>query len=378
MDHVRRAAKRWWPGVPALLALVVLVAAPLPAHAQGAGGGGGGAAGGGDAAAVSVELPYLAQQMQQQSALAISGAVRGHIGALLAGAPALAVSSAASPAFAYAQPEQQQRQDNGLAAFAAVTATPKWSTWADVNATWSDRSDPIAGNTGWLANGSVALDYRVVERGVIGIIGSFGHSRYSTTFSSGKLRTWAMGGGVYGGYALTDVIIVDGLAQWQALDNDVSTPAATGAYGGRRVQLAAHITAYLTHGVFSIRPGAGISYTDDDYDAYVDSAGAASAAQWATTTTGTAGVEVGRIFDLGGGRSIEPWLGVTALLESVTSSPNALIPNRALPPFDVNVSAGLRTQLGERLSFTLKAEVGGLARGDYNTVLADGTFALQF
>ncbi len=373
MDHVRGAAKRWWPGVPALLALVGLVAASLPARAQAPVGAGNA---GGDPAALSVELPYLAQQMQQQSALAISGAVRGHVGALLAGTPAFVVSSTASPAFAYAQPEQQQ--DNGLAAFAAVTATPKWSTWVDVNATWSDRSDPVAGNIGWLENGSIALDYRVIDRGVIGIIGSFGHSHYSTTFSSGKLRNRAMGGGVYGGYALTDVIIVDGLAQWQALDNDVSTPSATGSYGGRRVQLASHITAYLTHDVFSIRPALGISYSHDDYDAYVDSAGTASAAQWATTTTGTAGLEAGRVFDLGGGRSIEPWLGVTALLESATSSPNALVPNRALPPFDVNVSAGLRTQLGPRMSFTLKAEVGGLARGDYNTVLADGSFALEF
>jgi len=376
MDHVRGAAKRWWPGLRALLGLVVLVAASVPARAQAPGGGG--KVVGGDPAALSVELPYLARQMQEQSALAISGAVRGHIGALLTGVPPFAVSSAAAPAFAYAQPDQQQRQDDGLAAFAAVTATPKWSTWADVNATWSDRSDPVAGNDGWLATGSVALDYRVVESGVIGIISSFGHSYYNTTFNSGNLRSWAMGGGVYGGYALTDVIIIDGLAQWQTIDNKVSTPSAIGSYCGRRVQLAAHITAYLTHGVFSIRPSAGISYTHDDYDAYVDSTAAASAAQWATTTTGTAGVEVGRVFDLGSGRSIEPWLGVTALLESATSSPNALVPNRALPPFDVNVSAGLRTQLGERLSFTLKAEVGGLARGDYNTVLADGTLALEF
>jgi hypothetical protein len=73
------------------------------------------------------------------------------------------------------------------------------------------------------------------------------------------------------------------------------------------------------------RPSGAISYTHDNYDAYVDSAGVASAAQWATTTIGTAGVEVGRVFNLGGDRCIEPWLGVTALLESASSSQNALV-----------------------------------------------------
>lgn len=377
MNHVRRAARRWWPGITPLVTFLVLLAVAVPAHAQGGPKGGSGTTTV-DAAALSVERPYLAQQMQEQSALAISSAVRGHVGKLLAGAPPFLVGSTASPAFAYAQPAQQQQQDNGLAAFAAVEATPKWSTWADINATWADRNDPVAGNHGWLETGSIAADYRIVERGVIGIIGNFGYSDYSTTLSAGTLRSWAAGGGIYGGYALTDVIIVDGIALWQALGNDVSTPTATGSYGGTRVQLAAHITAYLTQGVFSIRPTAGISYTRDNYDAYTDSAGIATAGQWATTTTGTAGVEVGRVFDLGGGRSIEPWLGATALLESTSASPLALVPGRELDPFDVLASGGLRGQLTERLSFTLKAEVGGLARSDYNTVLADGTLALEF
>ncbi len=377
MDNLRGTAKRWSTGLmaSAVAALAVLVLSMAPACAQGAGGKGSNT-GTIVPAALSVERRYLVEQMQSQYSLAIGSALRGHIGSLLAGANPFAVSSAGSPAFAYAQPEQ--KQSGGLAAFAAVDATPKWSTWADLNATWADRNDPIAGNQGWLETGSIAADYRIVDRGVIGIIGSFAHGDYNTTFSAGTYKSWAYGGGVYGGYALTDVIIVDGLAQWQALDNDVSTPTATGSYGGSRVQLAAHITAYLTHDVFSIRPAAGISYTHDDYDAYVDSAGAATAAQWSETTTGTVGVEVGRVFDLGSGRSIEPWLGVTALLESTKSSSGAVFPNRELAPFDVLVSGGLRTLLSARLSFTLKAEVGGLARGDYSTVLADGTFALEF
>jgi hypothetical protein len=65
------------------------------------------------------------------------------------------------------------------------------------------------------------------------------------------------------------------------------------------------------------------------------------------------------------------------LLESIKSSSGAVVPNRELDPFDVIASAGLRTRLGQRLSFTLRAEVGGLARSDYSTVLADGRFAQE-
>jgi outer membrane autotransporter protein len=355
--------------------LVASVVSVMPAHAQG-GGGGGGSQTEDDPGALSVERPYLATQLQGLSALANSAAVSGHVGALLTGFQPFAVGAAPSPAFAYAPPAQGG--DDGLAAFAAVAATPKWSTWGNVNATWSDRSDPIAGNRGRLDTGNIALDYRIVDRGVIGVLGSFEHADFDTTFSGGSLRRWGFGGGVYGGYALTDVIVVDGLAQWQALDTDVATPTATGSYGGHRMQLAANITAYLTHAGYSIRPAAGISYTRDDFDAWTDSTGVFTAAQWAATTTGTAGVEVGYVFAHGGGRSIEPWVGVKALLESVKASPAAAVPGRELDPFDVIVSAGLRAQLNERLSFTLRAEVGGLARADYDTVMVDGAFALAF
>jgi len=374
MDLLRRATKHWRGSVPVPLALLLMTAVPLPAHAQVIKGGAGSP--GADAAALSVERPYLAAQMQRQSALAIASAVRGHIGALLAGANSFAVASATAPAFAYAQPAPQQ--DNGLAAFAAAKATPKWSTWGDLNATWSDRNDAVAGNNGRLDAGTIAIDYRIVERGVIGVLGSFEHGDYDTTLSGGTMKSWAVGGGVYGGYALTDVLIVDALAQWQALDTDVSSPAATASYRGNRVQLAANLTAYLTRGVYSLRPTAGISYTRDDFDGYTDSAGIFTGSQWTATTAGSAGVEVGREFDLGGGRSIEPWLGVKALLESTSSSPGAAITGGELDPFDVTASAGLRARLTERLSFTLKTEVGGLARSDYSTIMADGTFALEF
>src|SRR5690606_9106809 len=114
------------------IALLAAAALSAPAHAQGGGAGKGGSQGQNEAGALSVERPYLATQLQGLSALATSSAISGHVGARLAGAPPFAIGSLTSPAFAYAEPAANDR--DGLAAFAAVTSTPKWSIWSNLNA----------------------------------------------------------------------------------------------------------------------------------------------------------------------------------------------------------------------------------------------------
>jgi outer membrane autotransporter protein len=323
----------------------------------------------------SVERPYLTQQLQGQSSNNISSAVSGHVGDLLIG---LGSGPPPAPPPAYAAEARDSRaKDNPLAAFAAVTATPKWSVWTDFNAVWSERTDPIAGNKGRLYAGNVAIDRRVGDRGVIGILGSFEHADFDTTFSNGTLKHRAAGGGVYAGYAVTDVWVVDGLARWQKLNADV-TGGGSASYDTLRMQLAANITGYLTYGVFSVRPTAGISYTQDDQDSYTDTTGLFAPSQRVTTTTGSAGLQVGRVFALDGARSVEPWVGATALWESFSSNPPPTISGSGLDPFDVTVSAGLTAKLSDRIQFTVKSQFGGLARANYDTFLAGGYLSVQF
>jgi hypothetical protein len=374
MGRLHSAANRRLRGALALAALFIMAAATAPAHAKP-----GLKKGSQSTASFEVERPYLIAQMQSQAALAIAAAVRGHVGRLLTGGNSLAFAAVPSPALAYAQPAPDNGAGaDGLAAFAAAAPTPKWSLWLDGSAIWSKNDDPVAGNKGWLTNANIGLDYRIVERGVIGVIGTFEHGDFDVTRTSGTLRYWAAGGGVYGGYALTDIWIVDALAQWQSLDSNLTGTLGNGSYGGDRVQLSANITGYFTQGAYSIRPTAGISYTHENAGAYIDTGGVTAPATRTSTTTGSAGVQVGRVFDLGQERSVEPWLGVTALLESVVDKPVPAILGHDLAPFDVIAAAGLQAQLSERMSFTIKTEIGGLARNGYSTVLANGTFALEF
>jgi outer membrane autotransporter protein len=367
MVRVLRAAYRWCTGAIASVALAALMG---PALAQGLPTPDPDP----DPSTFSVERPYLTQQLQGQSSNAISSAVSGHVGDLLIGARTFAPPP--PPGYA-AEARDSRAKDNPLAAFAAVTATPKWSVWTDFNAVWSERTDPIAGNKGRLYAGNVAIDYRVGDRGVIGILGSFEQADFDTTFSNGTLKHRAAGGGVYAGYAVTDVWVVDGLARWQKLNADV-TGGGSASYDSLRMQLATNITGYLTYGVFSVRPTAGISYTQDDQDGYTDTTGLFTPSQRATTTTGSAGVQIGRVFALDGARSVEPWVGATALWESFSFNPPPTISGSGLDPFDVTVSAGLTAKLSDRIQFTVKSQFGGLARANYDTFLAGGYLSVQF
>ena len=173
-------------------------------------------------------------------------------------------------------------------------------------------------------------------------------------------------------------MVIDGLALWKSLDTTVSDSLGRASFDTDRMQLAANLTAYLTPGSFTFRPTAGISFTRDDQDAYVDSRGLANRAQTTETVTGSAGAQLGRVFDLGNGRSVEPWMGLTLLVESFSTTPQPLVAGGELEPFDVIASAGLKMQLSQRASLALKADVGALARSDYDTVTGDAQFSFQF
>ena len=61
-----------------------------------------------------------------------------------------------------------------------------------------------------------------------------------------------------------------------------------------------------------------------------------------------------------------------------STTPQPLVAGLELEPFDVLASAGLKMQLSQRALLALKADVGGLARSGYETVIGDAQFSFQF
>ena len=82
-----------------------------------------------------------------------------------------------------------------------------------------------------------------------------------------------MGIGVYSGTALTDILVADVSWLFNWSDNFVADASDTANYDSTGWTAAANLTAYFYYGNWRISPAVGINYSENNDEAYVDSAG---------------------------------------------------------------------------------------------------------
>lgn len=330
-------------GLGQCLTAAVLMATPAPAAAQ------------------NLDPPETlgaTERMQSHAAWHASRAVSAHVGFLLTDRQARAAAS-------------------GPVA-SATAGEPQWSAWIGPSVTWSDQDGGAAGNEGHTVTTYLGLDRRLGERGVLGILAGSEFSAYDTALLDGNLEAEGLGVGVYAGYAVTDMIVLDALALYSWIDSDFADRARSASYDSERLQLAANATAYLTEGQLSIRPKLGVAYTRDDQDAYRDTLGTASPETETETFSVSAGAQVGYTVFLDETSWIEPYLGLTALVEESSTDPDAGRSGDELDAFDLRLSAGLGGQLAEGVSLSISADVSGLARPGYEAVTLGGQLSVRF
>lgn len=318
------------------------------------------------------------ERMQSHSAWHLSRTVSGHVGRVLTGKPQASGTAQSSLPAATMRETPAGASDGAGPVASATGGPPLWSVWVGPNVTWSDQDDPVAGNEGHMLTTYAGLDRRVLGRGVIGLIGGFETADFDTALLGGRLETEGFGVGAYGGYAVTDVIVVDAMALYTWVDNDFADRLRSASYDSERLQLAANVTAYLREERLSFRPKLGVAWSLDEQEAYRDTLRIPSPETEVETFSVSAGAQVGYTFFLDGGRTIEPWLGAAAVFEDSSSDPSPAAGSDELEQFDVRLSAGLNAQLAERLSFTLNADVSGLARPDHDAVTVGAQLSLQF
>jgi hypothetical protein len=331
---------------------------------------------------LEAERPYLAGQIMRQSAWLIATTVRDVVGLRLAGPP----PSNPSPMLLGIAGTPSGAGDGNWLAFNGESAThepvppqrPLWNAWANPSVTWSKHGDPLVGNQGHLINLALGVDHRLVERGVFGVL--FNHERadYDTPPTQGTLKTAGSGVGAYGGYALTDSLVIDGLVMWKSLRNDVADPFSHGSYDSRRWMAASNLTGYHYVDQWRLSPTAGILWSRERQDAFVSSLGAFSPQLVTRSLTLSAGGQVGYGFDLEGGARLEPWLGLTASWDVSRSQRPPGLPGRELERFDLTVSPGVNLRLTDRAALTLKADFAGLARSNYRQTTAGGQLSVEF
>jgi outer membrane autotransporter protein len=254
-----------------------------------------------------------------------------------------------------------------------------WNVWGDANLSWIDRDHPLFGNDGHLVTSSLGLDRRFGDRAVLGVIVNGELSDINTTFNSGSLDTSGAGLGAYGGYALTQRVVVDALVLWKDFDNDVRSLASSGSYRSERWIAAANITGYLDLAALRVAPSAGILHSREEQDAYTDTSGAFAAGADIETTVLSFGSKAEYAVDMGAGRIVTPWIGAAAEWE-VAASAGALVGGARddREDVDLRLSSGLNAQLSHRISMSVKADVAGLTRSDDTVVTAGGQLAIRF
>jgi hypothetical protein len=157
--------------------------------------------------------------------------------------------------------------------------------WFDGASTWLEDSHPDRGYEGTQHVLSLGGDRQVTERLVLGAIGVHAGSDVDDIFLPGGSSTRGWGLGPYAAVFLTDTIVLTASAVRTWTDNSLASGGVTAGYDSRDWTLNANVTSYHFAADWQFAPTAGISYTVEQEDGYVDSSASAYAAS--TTRTGS-------------------------------------------------------------------------------------------
>lgn len=237
--------------------------------------------------------------------------------------------------------------------------------WFDGASTWLEDSHPVRGYEGTQYVLSLGGDRQVTERLVLGAIGVHAGSDVDDIFLPGGSSTRGWGLGPYAAVFLTDTIVLTASAVHTWTDNSLASGGVTAGYDSRDWTLNANVTSYHFAGDWQFAPTAGISYTVEQEDGYVDSSASAYAAS--TTRTGSVvfGGRISYSHALENGMTVEPSLEGEAewIFERATTATSSVPPDGS--DFDASVTAGIDLQVSDATSLSLTGSIGGLFKPDY-------------
>lgn len=251
----------------------------------------------------------------------------------------------------------------------APAANPMWNIWIDGKYSWLDDTDAFTDLDGSLVNGVVGADYKVSDRLVLGLMGTYETSDLEGLGVTQDTDGW--GGGAYLGLTLTDNLVLSATLLGTDLDTDVN--GAT-SFDSTRIQASSGLTGYWYSGTWRYSPSLTVAWSKE----WQDSSGALNA-QTIETGVISPGFQVGNSISIGGASTIEPWLGaqldwvgINKVVDDVTGT---IFDD---PYTDLRLQAGLNFAFGANAQLTLTGEISGLLYEDSDTYTAGANFAFQF
>jgi outer membrane autotransporter protein len=263
---------------------------------------------------------------------------------------------------------------------AAPAAVRRWNFWVDGKYSRIETDAAVTGTEGDQINAIVGLDYKLTDRVVFGVLGTFETSDLETgALPPARTETEGYGGGAYVGVTLTDNLVYSGLVNGTFIDTDISFAGIFGSTDSERLSVTNGITGYWYFGTTRLSPSVTFAWQKEWQDAFVDSGAGFNPAQTLETGILTFGNVMGHTFALGNGTAVEPWFGANldwTLINRVEVSGGPVFPTDET--LDLRLQAGLNWTLAENIQLGLIGEVSGILLDDTDTYAGEATLAIQF
>lgn len=254
----------------------------------------------------------------------------------------------------------------------------KWNSWIDGKYSWIEGKSDLDGSKGPLINAMAGIDYRVSDRVVLGLIGTYEDSRLETDgILPIKQKTHGFGGGAYTGITVTPNIIFSGIALYSAIDTEIDYAGfGAGDTDSDRAQLSSAFTGYWYFGTTRLSPSVTLAWSKEWQDEYTNNLNPAQTFETGVLTGGTV---VGHTFALAGTTSIEPWAGAfldyTFLNETHT---DGLGTDSIDEQADLRLQLGLNLNLASNVQLALTGETAGLIVDESDSYAGEANLAIQF
>ena len=223
----------------------------------------------------------------------------------------------------------------------------------------------------------VGFDYRLSSSVVLGILGTYEHSRLET---EGVLpisqKTDGYGGGAYVGVTLTPNIIFSGMATYAAIDTELGL-SRDGETDSDRVQLSGAFTGYWYSGTTRLSPSLTLAWSKEWQDAF---SGGLTPKQRFETGVLTGGTVIGHTLALAGTSTIEPWAGAFidyTFINDVTT-PGPIAVGSYDEQVDLRLQLGLNLSLAGNVQLSVTGETSGLLLDETDTYAGEANLAIQF
>jgi hypothetical protein len=253
---------------------------------------------------------------------------------------------------------------------AAPAPTPNWNIWIDGKYSWLDDNLPSSDLDGSLINGVIGADYKVSDRMVLGLMGTY---ETSDLDGAGGVTqdTDGWGGGAYMGLSLTDSLVLSATVLGTELDTDVN---GTAEFDSTRIQATTALTGNFYSGTWRTSPSLTLAWSKEWQDA-----SAAFNAQTIETGIISPGLLIGNSISIGGASTVEPWLGAQLDWVGINKVVDDAVGTILDDPYtDLRLQGGLNFAFGANSQLALTAEISGLLYKDSDTYTAGANFAYQF